>query len=921
MWSAFGLFREIIQNPDGTFTVVFVHNTKWHLAALNHPTYPGKLTSIVDRNGNTMTFGYNASGRLSTITDTLGRVITIAYNAQNFISSLTDFATDLGLGGNGRVISYAYYTDADPGGSAGDLKSVTFPAVVGTPNDNNFPNGKTWTYTYSENFLLEALNRNLLTVKDGKGQTYVTNAYATTNDPMDLVFDRVLSQSLSNLGGKTFNYFYAVQIPGPGNNDAVAKTIVNDRVGNVEELFYDLFNRLAMRREFTGRAPNPAAQTTDTQNRPINPLRPGVDPTHFETRFEYNTDSLITRAIYPNGNSVEYAYNSSNPSPRGRGIRVTQRSVPGPLGGDQTDICWRWSYDSIFNFPTAEQDARGNITRWFYDSAGDRGQLPSSCIGVLTADELGKDRWDNRAAAAGSAPGTGNVQSTECIVLVEHILGAEPFGPGPTVCNANEYNQFGQLTSRTRCSGRRDEYTYYSTGPMTGYLESVIIDATDFAFTTTYQYDTAGNVRRIIDPKGNDTLYHVNALNQTVHVQSREVELASGCVRYQRDFFYDLNDNLDHVDVQNVDEDGDLQANTHFTTAYEYDTLDNLTKITREVNATQNVVVRYDYDANDNLTLTRYGQANAGVNPQSSNVLRELYDERDLLFREIRAEGASGESTTQYDYDGNENLIAERAGLQDNPRVHSWVYDGYDRVATRSDPANNLARRFYDPNHNPTEEIVEGEFVESQTGESVILSHETREFDEWDRPHKFSRVFFKRGGRRAPEAPLSDGKDDTLIGYDKQSHVKFVCKDRGLVRGFKRNSAELSQQNSTTPVSNPTQSSSSRDFDAYDGNANPTNIADRVLSELTSGEHIVTWLYEYDALDRVKAASDNLDQRWEFGYDSRDNMVLYTDAKGNRTRFEYDGLSRLTRVIHDMDDDGASPRTLSTPMPGTIRLV
>ena len=50
-----------------------------------------KIESLVDRNGNTMTFTYDGTRRLEKVTDTLGRDILIAYTAGGKIKSITDF--------------------------------------------------------------------------------------------------------------------------------------------------------------------------------------------------------------------------------------------------------------------------------------------------------------------------------------------------------------------------------------------------------------------------------------------------------------------------------------------------------------------------------------------------------------------------------------------------------------------------------------------------------------------------------------------------------------------------------------------------------------------------------------------------------------------------------------------------------------
>ena len=86
-----------------------------------------------------MQFQYDPNGRLETIVDTLNRQVEFTYNPQGLLESVVDFT--------GRTYSYEYYQNGDAGGSFGDLKSATTPAVTGVPTGNNYPGGKTTTYS------------------------------------------------------------------------------------------------------------------------------------------------------------------------------------------------------------------------------------------------------------------------------------------------------------------------------------------------------------------------------------------------------------------------------------------------------------------------------------------------------------------------------------------------------------------------------------------------------------------------------------------------------------------------------------------------------------------------------------------------------------------------------------------------------
>ena len=369
-WTRHEFFRVLNKDPGNTYTLTFPNRLTWNFNPLNGSPAEGKISSIVDRNNNALSFEYDPSGRLTTIHDTLdtgshNRDITIAYDGNGRIESVTDYS--------GREVRYQYYDGIIPGGNLGDLKSARSPIVSGTPNGNDFPAGKTTVYTYSSGFVDDRLNHNLLTITDPNGQLFLTNTYAGTTDPADLEFDRVQTQIWGTQPDDRLDAIYLAQIPGPPNNFATLRAIVNDRVGNVNELFYDDDNRCVIRRDYTGRGPNPDAPTTDVANRPTGKLR-ASDPAFFETGYEWNDDSLPTRVLHPNQNETLFAYDGTNPSPRSRGNLLEIHRFPGPLGGDQPDIVEEFDYDPGLNADTNQITqgitGRGTVATFAYDAQG-----------------------------------------------------------------------------------------------------------------------------------------------------------------------------------------------------------------------------------------------------------------------------------------------------------------------------------------------------------------------------------------------------------------------------------------------------------------------------------------------------------------------------------------------------------------------
>ncbi len=900
-WTAPEFFRVIEQNPDDSCTLTFADTGTWDFHPLDHPDAPGKISAITDRNGNALTFDYDGQGRLVAVHDTLDtpdnpRGITIAYNPQGFIKSITDFID--------RTVEYDYYLDGDADGSAGDLKSVTTPAVTGTPNGNDFPFGKTTIYTYSTG-LTEPLNHNLLTITDPKVQTYLTNVYEETGG---FSFDRVVRQVWGD-PGDIIDFVYVPVAPTENNIFAVSKVIVNDRVGNVKEYFIDAGNRTVIFREYTGRAPDPDAPTTETDNRPIDPLRPD-DPEFFETRWEYNDDSLPIRIIHPNLNEEIFTYDEGNDSRRSQGNLLKHCRLPILLGGDQEQICEQYEYDDEFggccgtNFVTKHTDARGNITTHMYDPNGNR------------------THTDHR---------------------IESIV--EDF----------EYNAFGQMIQHQLPDNgingngcrRVDVFDYYDEGDgdgtQNGYRKNAIIDASGgdscpgdhFDLTTTYEYDAVGNMVRVIDPRDHDTLYEFNQLDQVVREISRVVELPNHGdnpqpFHYERDTFYDANDNVVRIDIQNLDEDGNVpNDNTHFSMIYDYEILNYRDGMAQEFGDAdldndvleigdipvgdfdQFIVTEYKYDENRNRTLVRYGEATNDTDP--FNLVRTLYDERDLTFREIRADGDDDQSTTQYDYDPNRNLKRTAQGLQDTPRITTNTYDGYDRMVSSTDPMGNVTEYHYDPNSNvggdrepgepnPFGTLVSGELIDVEgSAGNVRLSQMTYVYDEMDRRTRAEVEFFDT----ETQDPIGDGQSVTETQYTDNSQVSQVTNDNAH--------ATTTVYDTANRVLTVTDAKGNTVTYQYDENSNVKSVLEFEKNDLPDQpDEEFTTTNEYDNLDRLISTTDNLGNTSEdavgntnrYQYDSRDNQTLMIDALGNVVRYAYDGINRLIATTRELTDTG-----------------
>jgi hypothetical protein len=153
-----------------------------------------KLSSIHDRYSNTISVARNGSGDPTSVTDTRGVTATITLwpGTGRFESiALAD----------GRTWTYKYDTNAN-------LVEVDGPVTT------QFPSGIKLYFGYSSGSGTAALNHNMTSATDGRGNAWMTATYDGS--------DRVSTQTVG--GSNSFTFTYATP--------STYKTTVVDRAGN-----------------------------------------------------------------------------------------------------------------------------------------------------------------------------------------------------------------------------------------------------------------------------------------------------------------------------------------------------------------------------------------------------------------------------------------------------------------------------------------------------------------------------------------------------------------------------------------------------------------------------------------------------------------------------------------------------------------
>jgi RHS repeat-associated protein len=805
--------------------------------------------SFTESDAHGMTWSYaptNALGtaQMTNLADRFGNQMTFAYNSVGQLTNTIDTLQrsisyrydSTGRLTNvtdfiGRTLTFAYDTN-------GDLITVTSPAVTGTPTGNDFPNGKTTRYTYSSGYPNPNLNHNLLTVTAPNevaalGAPRLVAQYIT--DPANTNMDRLQSLTLGGVNasgvssGGTIVYQYAI-LGAAASNDFTTAVFQNTVTNRNGNVTELLFNQLG----------SVVSKVQFTRG-----IRVG-DPAAYTNLFIFNQDGLLIAQTNAELSSVQYTYDFANPNRLAQANLLQTISSPGPRGGDQGQIAVTKSYETNFNFLATSTDGRSNTMTIKYDARGN----PTNII---------------------------------------HRL--------PSIVEDFAYNAFGQMTNHVlpdngSGSRRRDMMVYYSSGPQAGYLQQRIIDSVGLRLTNSYAYDAAGNVTNSIDARGGNNIFIVNSLNQVVRTYSRAVSTPSGLVRYQRSSFYDANNNVVRTDTQNIDDDGNpVAAEPILSIIIVDDMLDMVVSMAQQVTTNHYVTTEYQYDPNGNRTLTRSGVATSGL--QTNNTVGAFYDERDLVYQEVLALGDPDQSTTQLDYDSDGSLLRRSQGIESDPRITTYAYDGFDRQTVSTNAMGNVTFTHFDANGNPVSTRVDGELNDLPGGAANLrLAETTFTYDPMDRLVQTDRAFFDTASGNpiasghATNRTIFSGTSQVLQTVDANNHSSLTSYDtanrRSLVTDAKTNTVAY----------------------AYDANGNVITTTEVDKSDLGTADQTFVTQNTYDGLDRLVQTVDNIGNTNRYGYDSRDNRLAFTDGRDNLTHYYYDGLRRLIATTRYLTDNG-----------------
>ena len=646
----------------------------------------GKLLTISDPNGNTLTLTYTGA-LLTQVSNNFGKALSIQYSSNNHITSITD--------PNGQSILYRY--------GNGDLTNVTYPDTnslsYAYTNHNltdryDTNNNLTGHWGYDANgrvqtnysYLNNGVPQDRIDLSYQNQQTLVTNSKGTTTYTTALIGSISVAteiQGCSTCGSihKRFTYSSRHDLTDVTSIDDSNGTAITthytydtpanpyDEVGDILSMTEALMNPAVPEQRttsytYTHRTDDPflLAQSTESIKSVVDPQQNKVITTSYDNQGDIITRQesgyvFIDGAVTPKTYTTAYQYNTLG--------------QPTQINGPRTDVS---------DITTIEYYANTS------DQGNDRGQLKA----IVNA--LGQRTQFSNYDANGNV---GTITDPNGVIIQRTY---------------DERNRIKTITNQT--TGAQTQYFYDSHGNLS-YV--ILPEGNQISFT----YDLANRLTAIQESLGNKTQYQYDVEGNRIH---EEVDDPQGVLKKYLDFTYDAYNRLQTIVNPDTnytgytyDGIGNIIASKdpkNKSTAYAYDALRRIKQMTQPLTT----ITGYGYDTQDNQAsvtdpngnITHYYDDDFGrknqTNSPDSGITDYLYDEAGNLLQRFDAK----ETTVNYAYDALNRLTAIQFPSDSNQNV-TFTYDstsvtyGIGRLTGRTDPSGSYTF-YYDAQGNLTKE-------------------------------------------------------------------------------------------------------------------------------------------------------------------------------------------------------------------------
>ncbi len=797
-----------------------------HVTSATYDSHGDKLTSI-DANGNTTTMTYDGNGNMLSLAadPSLGYPAqTWTYNSLNEVLTHTDargHETDYSYDSNGNLTSVV-----KPGGLTTTYNlDPSNPGLVDSAVDAR---GKTTSYEYN------ALNElSAVTDPDGNRTTY---GYDPAGHQTTVTTPRGNVDGCGCASDYTTTTAY---------NAVGQKLSVTDPLGNETTYSYDDAGNLKTMVDPRGNNGVPSDHTTSYDYNAANELIHTTRPGSPESTVTYNSRGLVSSTVDPLGNTTTMTYDDA-----GR-----LKTVVSPVGNDgnhdPADYTTTYSYDANGN-KTKVVNPLGGETDFTYDALNrvTEENVHGASAGTETTD-YSYDANGNKTEVVDPMSRTTDTSYDANNQLLTRSIAGET--------TSYTYNNDGNVSEVDDPKGGKTTFSYddadrlgSSVSPLGNVTGCGCVDQ----YTTSYEYDPDGNLKKTTDPANHSTTTSYDADEQPVS--------STDALSRETEWSYDGDGNL----VQTT-------ANDNSTTKLEYNALNQLTSRTTgltspsdpsgnptsytpnadgeltQVSDPHGDTTSYTYDANGNLRTSEDAIANAannaslGTTTLTYNALNEPthvsysdgthgvsygYGEQGITASRTDATGE-----TDYGY----NLDNQVTSATEGSSGFGYGYDGLGLLNQEAYPDGTVTSYGYDDNNNLTS--------------------------------------------------LTSGSQTTSYGYDKNNRLTSESQPNGVTATIAYdNAGQLASVTNTNGSTTLSGYAVTRDSDGE-----PTRL------DAQNNGSSWTETYGYDPVGRLQSVCyqascpNGGDPKISWVYDASGNRTSETRANGVTTTYDYNGRDQL----------------------------
>ncbi|TCC16724.1 DNRLRE domain-containing protein [Kribbella sindirgiensis] len=644
--------RWVFTRPDGT-RFYFDSGTK-------------RQTSVVDRNGNTMSFSYDTDGRLSIVTDARNRqVLTLGYESGG--AGKLVWIRDI----SGRALKFNYNTS-----------SQLIKLEDGGPfNNGAFDPGavvKSFQFAYTDTS--NNSNTKLISVKDPRNAETKVQYYTSNEDSTYAKWPKSYTDRRNN--NTTFSYAQ----PDPSALDRLTTvTDVNGSTPSVTTYKMDAFGRTTSIVDANQNAIGGTKATSLAWDRDHNVIRL-QEPNDAVSTWEYDPktgyplvvkDAMAVKNGLP---GVVLTYQElttgakptvllSKKSAAGRTNTFTYdangniKTVKNGLGFGPT-----YSYNSNGTLATVT-DARGNATQYGDDSKYHASGYPLS----ITDPELAKTEftYDDRGNVLQVKDALLRLTTAEYDAFGRPTKITKPYDGAVVRTTATDYDLNDNVTKETAPNGAQSVSTFDAADNL---LTKTLPDNNTTGRQLAYTYDVLGRKVTETAPKGVATTTDPND--------------------FVTKYSYDRVGQVLKVETPFVD--GGTTKTP--TTTYEYDLVGNQVTV---MDPLRNASPATDYTSKTVYDLNHRPTA---VTDAAGYTSKTVYDADGLVTSEINQTGNT--KTTKYDDAGQPieiHVPHTPIGGHQEDRVTKLAYDQAGNVTRQTRPSGRYSETVYDKNNRPVQ--------------------------------------------------------------------------------------------------------------------------------------------------------------------------------------------------------------------------